>query len=216
MALSSEDFEKVFKTEFPYIYNRIKKKCIKRKENVENSKKKLLKDIVKLCNRKKIHVLNNYNPILKNALDILKKKRLTNMQNLRDFYDNSIIPNPLNGIYKDIKIIDYKNSEEIIDDEIKLDNEFYEISTPGLDKMFTDWKVLNFNNTDFLNKEHYKNMGKKRNTRKKSILEKKTDIIDNGSLNKLNGTINKAFQHLGDNLDNIEQFLEIVRKNKEN
>ena len=214
MALSSEDFEKVFKTEFPYIYNRIKKKCIKRKENVENSKKNLLKDIVKLCNRNKIHVLNNYNPILKNTLDLLNKKKLTNMQNLRDFYENSIIPNPLNGIYKDIKIEKY-NSEEMIDDEIKEDNEFYEISTPGLDKMFLDWKVLNFNNTDYINKENFPSLRKDRRGIRKTVLKGKEDILNNGSLDRLDGNIRKAFRNLGDNVDNVEQFIGIVRKSKE-
>ena len=168
MLLSREDFESVITKEYPHIYKKIYNTCEERKLDISLSKKKLNRKIGILARSQNIGLVQKTNnQLLKSTLKFMSKRKKKNPNTILELFKEKEINNPILYNFRDININfpDYISEDE---DE----NEFYEgCISPGLEKMFNNWKVLKVKNE---NDDYYS----KKKKRKSVSEEGKINIKD--------------------------------------
>lgn len=141
MILSREDFDNVLKKDFPHIYAKICEIAEKRKNGNMEVKRKVLKLITNTARKQGIALTREY--MSKNLNRTLKRleaqKRSMMDKSLFEFYKDTLYQNPLEEMVKDIHIKEYDPKD--LEDELEdMKKDFKQIKSPGLVKIYTDWK----------------------------------------------------------------------------
>lgn len=143
MILSKEDFENVLKKDYPHIYAKICGIAEKRKNCNVEVKRKVLKFITTAAGKQGITLTREY--MSKNLNRTLKRleaqKRNIKEKTLFEFYKDTLHQNPVEELIKDVNINEY-NPRDLDDDLEEMKKDFKAIKSPGLVKIYNDWKSI--------------------------------------------------------------------------
>ncbi len=142
--LSRIDFENIIEPEFPHIYKKLIKNSKLKLEHHQKMSKKLLQNIYDISIKSNVklkdfdHYMKGYgdkDKFSKNYTHLTKNNKILS---LRELYKTTNMETPIEAIFKDLNIKEYQMSEEEINSEE--DEEYIKIKTPGLQKMYKEWK----------------------------------------------------------------------------
>ena len=138
MVLSKIDFENIVKSEFPHIYKKLFNMAEKKLKNNLKEKNKLIETIGKLSKKENVDIKTDRFDLNTsyNSNKLLFNEPEKKIETLLDIFKQTDEKHHIDQLFKDIEIVEYSQNQDMATSE----EQFAEINTPGLQKIYNEWK----------------------------------------------------------------------------